>query len=245
MKKLSTKEILLLVLLVFLVSGALYYTYYYRPYQDKMLELDVSIIKNTQRLITLQNQQQSIIEDTARLNNELLGIEDELLDIPVGVDEPRILVFIEESITDLANSTVIRFSPEVTRTEYFQINEVLISYKTNYENLKIILDKFENAPFRNRVLSMNASYSETSDTLGPQMLPGSDPVGDILAGDTPSEVPLQESEEDTYYLHVEMLVECFTLPGIVERNDYPFMDGPYQNDNLFVRTVDPAPTPAP
>ena len=89
MRKLTSKEIVLLIVLVFIVSGALYYNYFFRPYQGKMIELDVNINTDNQRLLTLQSQQQSIIRDTEKLNNELAGVEEEFYDIPEGIDEPQ------------------------------------------------------------------------------------------------------------------------------------------------------------
>ncbi len=224
MKKLSLKEIILLVLLIFVVTGALYYNYYFKPYQEEMLELDANIQANKQKLIMLQSQQQAIIEDKAKLNNELLGIEDDLVNIPVGVDEPKMLVFTEDTLTGLAKNSVINFKTDLISNEYFQTSTILISYQTTYPNLKVILDGFRNAPFRNHIVSLNAEYKQAQVLLGPIIIPGNTPIGDEI---------LPVAEENYQYLYVEMEVDCFTLSGIAQGSSYPFMIGPYDNENLF------------
>ena len=129
MRKLTTKEIVLLIALVFIVSGALYYNYFFKPYQLKIFELDANLSTNTQRYMTLQNEQQSIIRDTEKLQNELAGVDADFQSIPVGIDEPYMLVFIEDALNGTAEDSTISFSTETSVNEY-------------YPNLKIILDSF-------------------------------------------------------------------------------------------------------
>lgn len=238
MRKLTTKEIVLLIALVFIVSGALYYNYFYRPFQDKMLDLDTQINTNNQRLLTLQNEQQSIVRDTEKLNNELLGVQDNLEDIPVGIDEPLMLVFIEETLSGLATESSYRFTPEIIQNEYFQTSQVAITFKTTYPNLKIILDGFALAPFRNRIVTLNASFKDQTLALGPTVLAASDPVAEIIneeeTGDS-TPIPGQENEN---YLSVEFLMDCFTITGSVEATEYPFMIGPYNNINPFEEMIE-------
>ena len=226
MRKLTTKEIILLIALVFIVSGALYYNYFFRPNQDKMIDLDLQITTDNQRLLTLQNEQQSIIRDTEKLNNELAGVEEEFYNIPVGIDEPYLLVFIEETLSGLAENSVVHFSPEATLNEYFQTSEINISFDTTYPNLEIILDSFYNAPFRNRVVFLTAAYQSPEDILGPQF----------------AAEPADGAEEEPYkYLYVEMTVDCFTIPGAVVGTEYDFMVGPYNNTNPFESMEDTLP----
>lgn len=225
MRKLTTKEIVLLIALVFIVSGALYYNYFYRPYQDKMLDLSTEINTNNQRLLTLQNEQQSIIRDTEKLNNELAGVEEEFYNIPVGIDEPYMLVFIEESLSGLAESSTIRFSSETSLNEYFQTSQILLSFDTTYPNLKVILDSFHSAPFRNRIVYLSSAFKEEENILGPQLLPD----------------PEEDEEEVPYnYLYVEVSIDCFTIPGVVVNTEYDFMIGPYNNANPFEALEDVA-----
>lgn len=220
MRKLSTKEIVLLIVLIFVVSGAVYYNYFYRPYQDKMTDLEINLTTSNQRLLTLQNEQQSILRDTERLNNELAGVEEEFYNIPNGIDEPYMLVFLEEAMKGSSSARSVRFSPEVTINEYYQTSEILMSFSTTYPELKIILDSLYNAPFRNRVTYLATTYQDPEEMLGPGLIP--DP------GET-EEVVVEEAD----YLYVEMTVDCFTIPDVVVKTDYPFMIGPYNNANPF------------
>ncbi len=222
MRKLSTKEILLLIALIFIVSGAVYYNYFFRPYQDKMIDLEVNLTTSNQRLLTLQNEQQSIIRDKEKLNNELAGVEEEFFNIPKGIDEPYMLVFIEETFSGIASKPSVRFAPEVSINEYYQTSQILMSYFTTYPDLEIILDSFYNAPFRNRIIYLNVSFQEPELLLGPQLT-------------TEDEVPTEQADED--YLYVEMTVDCFTIPGMVTETNYPFMIGPYNNVNPFEKQI--------
>jgi hypothetical protein len=221
MRKLTTKEIVLLIALVFIVSGALYYNYFYTPYQEKLLDLELQIATSNQRLLTLQNEQQSIIRDTEKLNNELAGVEEEFYNIPQGIDEPDMLVFIEETLQGYANSSIVRFLPDISLNQYYQSSQISISFLTTYPNLKIILDTFYNAPFRNRIVYVNLEYQEPEIFLGPQL-------------EEETEEEAEEAEESVeYYLYAELTMECYTIPAVVTATDYPFMIGPYNNTNPF------------
>ena len=223
MRKLTTKEIVLLVVLIFIVSGALYYNYFFRPYQEKMIELDVNISTDNQRLLTLQNQQQSLIRDTEKLNNELAGVQEEFYDIPEGIDEPFMLVFVEETLSGIADESIIGFSPEADINEYYQTSQILIEFETTYPNLKIILDSFYNAPFRNRVVELEAYYQDPNNILDTQLPPDDEEEDGGEAAEEPA----------ANYLKVEMSVDCFTIPGVVNGKNYDFMIGPYNNMNPF------------
>jgi hypothetical protein len=228
MRKLTTKEIVLLVALIFIVSGALYYNYFFSPYQEKMIDLEAEIKTNNQRLLTLNNEQQSIIIDTEKLQNELAGIQDDLNNIPTGIDEPMMLVFIEETLTGLAAESSVVFSPETVQNEYYQTSEIKLTFMSTYPNLKTILDGFENAPFRNRIVNINMSYEETAATLGPTVLAADDA--------TTEDAETQEEETIEYYLSVELTINCYTISGTVTNTDYDFMIGPYNNTNPFEST---------
>ena len=133
------------------------------------------------------------------------------------------LVFIEEALSGLAEDAIIGFSPEVDMNEYFQTSQILMTFETTYPNAKIILDSLYNAPFRNRVVALNAYYQEPGDILGPQFLAEDPQDGDEQA----EEAPVYK------YLKVEMTVDCFTIPGEVKGKNYDFMIGPYNNTNPF------------
>ena len=221
MRKLTTKEIVLLIALVFIVSAALYYNYFFKPYQLKIFELEANINTNTQRHMTLQNEQQSIIRDTEKLQNELAGVDAEFQSIPVGIDEPYMLVFIEDALSGTAKDSSISFSTETSVNEYFQTSQVRLAFSTTYPELKIILDSFYNAPFINRVVMLNTTYEDEADILGPQL------AQEPAEGEAPADTP----EPD--YLYVEMTLDCFTIPGAVENKAYDFMTGPFGNSNPY------------
>ncbi len=222
MRKLSTKEIVLLIALVFIVSAALYYNYFFTPYQQKIIDLNFQISTSQQRYMTLQNQQQSIIKDTEKLNAQLEDIKDEFSKVPQGIDEPNMLVFFEETLNGKANNVTIRFSPETTQNEYYQTSKVLMSFYTTYPNLETILDTFYNSKFSNRITGINMTYEEPEVMLGPQL---PTPEG--------AEETVQEEEPEMYYLHTEITMDCYTIPAFVNTTDYPFMIGPYNNANPF------------
>ena len=221
MRKLTTKEIVLLIALVFIVSAALYYNYFFKPYQLKMFELEANLNTNTQRLMTLQNEQQSIIRDTEKLQNELAGVDAEFQAIPVGIDEPYMLVFIEDALNGTADESSISFSTETSVNEYFQTSQVHLAFSTTYPNLKIILDSFYNAPFINRVVMLNTTYQEETDLLGPQL------------AQEPAEGEEAADVAESNYLYVEVTLDCFTIPGTVEDKAYDFMTGPFGSSNPY------------
>ena len=109
MRKLTTKEIVLLIVLVFHRIGRIVLQLFFPSLPAKDDGSRHKISTDNQRLLTLQNEQQSIIRDTEKLNNELAGVEEEFYDIPEGIDEPSMLVYIEDSLAGAATDATVRF----------------------------------------------------------------------------------------------------------------------------------------
>ncbi len=244
MKKLSKKEVFLLVVLIFIVAAALYYYYYYTPMTDKISEVNKSIKEKETELNIIQTQQLAIGKAKETIAELERGLSGEITDIPTGVDEPELLVFIEQAIADLADEPVIRFDPQTDPHAFYQVNYVFIGLTTNYEDTKEILSNFKDAPYRNRIVNLNISFShDPTANLGPDAVTGSDPVLDAMNGEQTEAPEIIEPDSADHVLQVEMRVDFYSFPGEIGDKDYPFMVGPYGNPDPFILPEPEEPTP--
>ena len=243
MKKLSKKEVFLLVILLFVVAGALYYYYYYTPMTEKIGGMQKQIKDKENQLNILQTQELAITKAKEEIAELERGLSGEIKDIPVGVDEPELLVFMSQAMADLADEPVIRFDPQCEPHAFYQVNHVIIGFTTNYEDLKTILMNFQNAPYRNSIKNLNLNFTpDPTANLGPDAVTGSDPVLDAM-NDRQTEAPeVNARENNDRVLLVEMRVDFYSFPGEIEDKQYPFMVGPYSNPSPFTQII-PEETP--
>jgi|GEM_PF-6078522 len=238
MKGLSKKEIILLVVLLVVIIIALYYYYFYRPMQEDMAALNSEIQQNQTKLDDLNTKQQTI----ARAEEEILrlqsGLNDSLSDIPTGIDEPELLVFIEDSVRGLSEDVTIAFNATPELTEYYQIKTVVVTLSTTYDHLKTILSAFENAPCRNVIMDFSAAYLAAEDSMGPvtdpSYEPGRDTVAEELYGSEQAQSQ-QQQQKSEMTLRVKMNVEFISFVGEIPQKNYPFMTGTYYNPELFIK----------
>lgn len=239
MKSLSRKEIILLVLLLVVISGAIYYYYFYRPIQSDIMDIDTEITQNQMELDSLNAKQLSITKAEEQIIALQEGLDDSLTDIPTGVDEPELLVFIEETLMGLAEDITVSFEASPEMNEYYQVKLVTLTITTTYDNLKAVLAAFENAPYRNMVTNMSAAYTAAAESVGPTSNPdyeaGRDTVAEELYGSgTAADTQEEQAEGDDMTLRTQLNIEFISFVGELEQKDYPFMTGIYDNPELFI-----------
>lgn len=240
--KLSKREISLLFIAFIALTGLLYYNYFYKPYQTEAAQLQTSIVEQRQQLDREKLEKTQIATQAQQIEQLKADLEGELQSIPVGIDEPELLVFLEETVADLSTNHNIQFMVEVQSLGYCQINKVTMSFSSDYPNMLTILKRLEKAPYRNRILNMTVN----SKVYDQQLVPV-DTVGEI-----PDETDTDTTEDTTdetaetaepqmepvmvepYLLEVYLSIEFFSFPGAIDPDkEYSFMTGPYNKPDLF------------
>lgn len=253
--KLSKRETVLLAIAVIALAGFLYYNYFYKPYETKATMLETSINDHRQQLNREKLEKAQLDAQAAQIEQLTSELEGQIGSIPVGVDEARLLVFLEECLTgsggaeQLSTNRNIQFIPETQSLGYCQISRATVTLSTSYDNLLTILKTLEEAPYRNRILNMTVTSKVNDQDLKPvdtidEPEPGDDETDDE-PGDEPddgeTEAVIEPEMVRPYLLEVHLSIEFFSFPGPVDPNaEYPFMDGVYSNPDLF-----PIPEPVP
>lgn len=237
MKKLSKKEIVLLLILAVLIIGALYYNYILMPYLDKISDVkkNISTAKAEMEILTIHNR--NLLKAKDEVERLKAGLSGTLSDIPIGIDEAQLLVLCSRAIDDLGDNTVYNFDADVVQYEFYQINNVSVQLSTNYNNLLEILANFRDLENRNRITDLSIGYVPAASTpIGPDPVTGTATLEEILAGEGSSSVG--EGALDRYSLKVNMTIEFFSFEGELLPKDYDFMVQPINNPDMFANDDD-------
>ncbi|MBN2878045.1 MAG: hypothetical protein JXN65_00235 [Clostridia bacterium] len=212
--KFGKKELIIVVALIFVVSALAYYGYYLTPALADIDGLNSSIEQKKLKILSMQ----TAIDEIDNIKNEITTLEAELAlqseDIPRGISLPLQLVDITNVLNDRCRSQLIIFDESNLEFESYQKNEVNLSFVTSYENLRLILNEFQNMPIKNQVVTMSVTLS-LDDTVF---------YSGILNGD---------------YLLVGLNVEFYAFypdPEAEPLEKQPFEDGPIEGKNPFRAT---------
>ena len=172
MKSISKREIILIVAIIFLISGAVYYMYYFEPKKETIEETNMLIEQKQVRVLSMESaigQIDNIKEQIAVLEEEI-GKQTE--DIPKGISQPLQLVEITNIMNQKCESLVISFDQGAQTFENYQKNTVKLNFSTDYEKLLQILDEFEELCMTNQISTMSILYTEDVLTYYTAVLEG-------------------------------------------------------------------------
>ncbi len=205
MMKVSKRETILLVILFIMICGFLYYNFYF---VNAMAEIDsLNAEVDTLNTQVRDAKQKAVAVDL--LKKQVTDIQNEasvkLSKVISSIDQPDLLMMISNQLNGLSQESSISFAIDYQKLPSSRVTSVKVQFLTNYQSLKQILLRLNQAPYVNRVV---IGTVETSSSM---------------AGKTTGDNNLQAS----------LSVEFFTRDNEPSGKDYPFMTGPYPNANLF------------
>ncbi len=158
--KISKKETIFIVLILFLISAAAYYVYFLTPTLEDIDNLNIAIEQKQFKILSMQ----TAIDQIDSIKNEIAVLEAELEkqaeNIPSGISQPLQLVAITNILNGKSDKLVISFNQSSNDYENYQKNTVDLSFSTTYENLLLILEDFDNLSMTNQVVTMNIQLAE-------------------------------------------------------------------------------------
>lgn len=213
--KITRKEIMWLVVVIFGISIAAYYLYFLSPTLDKIDTLKVTIEQKQMRILSMQTS----IDQIDNIKNEIAVMEAELEkqseNIPEGISQPLQLVAVTNILNGKCSSTVIGFNQNEQEYENYQKNVVELSFSSSYENLLLILQEFQDLSMLNQIVSLNIQLTPDLLTYYTGILEGN-------------------------YLLVGMSVEFYSfyaVEGTPPLEKQPFEDSPVEYKNPFKATL--------
>ncbi len=212
--KLTKRESILLTVALMFAAGTLYYTYFLSPLMIEIDRIEKEMSSRQQKLIQLRTQAQKIKELEETVVYSDAGLMERYQDIPIGLDQPELMVFLEEILNPLGDQIRIEFA-EVVDLDSYQLGRVNVTMETTYPNLFQVLRRLEEAPYRNHIERLGIS------------------LGGIGGLD---EKVLQRESQDTEKnnLRVDLSLDFYAFPGMVDRDKaYPFMTGDFHKSDLF------------
>lgn len=213
--KISKRETILIVFVIFAISAAAYYFYYLVPTMATIEETALSIEDKQIQVLSMQSQIQQIDIINQEIEDLQQQIAEDTSDIPVGVSQPLQLVEITRILNDKTDYPSISFAQAVNTYETYQINIADIAYVTTYENLLQILNEFKQLSMTNQIVDMSVSYTEDPLTYYTAVLDG-------------------------YYLAVQMSIKFYSFyktPSTEPLGQQPFEDSPVEYKNPFKMTL--------
>lgn len=213
--KISKRETILIVFVIFAISAAAYYFYYLVPTMTTINETAQSIEDKQIQVLSMQSQIQqinSIYEEIDVLEQQ---IAEDTSDIPIGVSQPLQLVEITRILNGKTDRPTISFGQSLNTYETYQVNIADLAFVTTYENLLQILNEIKQLTMTNQVVDMSVSYTQDPLTYYTAVLDG-------------------------YYLAVQMSIEFYSFyktPDTEPLGQQPFEDSPVEYKNPFKMTL--------
>jgi septal ring factor EnvC (AmiA/AmiB activator) len=222
--KLSRREKILLILVVVLALGAVYYFYFLTPFTKEMTQIQSDIAQKQTEFSTL-NMQNGQLKLLDKQIDDLKTQNKELLDkIPTGFDQADLLNFIYDLTKSKSDKTSYIFEQPV---DYVKIDcqKATLTFNTNYGNLKEILNTLKTCRFNNRIVLMVATTKE-QEAAKP-----SDNEGD---GKSEDGEETADTGNPAYTLNVVLTVEFYNIKGDIPADKkYDFGNGSKGKSNLF------------
>lgn len=217
--KLSLRERILLIIVSVLALGAVYYFYFLTPYLKEMSEIqkDIDAKKVEFDMLSLQSGQLKVLdEQIEKLKTEN---KDHIEKLPIGFDQPEVLVFLHQLISQNAVKASFNFDPP---KDFQKIDSMRASlnFYTDYTNLKKIVESLKACKFNNRIVTLTVSFK---------------PEKPETETDNEAEEKTEVTELDTgsYGLQVVLIAEFFNLKGEVPDKSYDFDTGAKGKADLF------------
>ena len=179
--KINKKEGILIVVVLFVITFAAYYVYFLMPTLDEISNSRAAIEQKDIQIQSMQAQ----IGQIPSLNQQIVDIKQQIAanneNIPRGVNEALQLVeianvFNKASISDKDKpnhkTLVVVFNNSPDGYGNYQKNRVDINFSTDYENLKQILDDFDNLSMENQIVKIDVMNTEDLMDYYSQLLEG-------------------------------------------------------------------------
>ena len=158
--KISKKETILIVAILFVISAAAYYVYFLTPTLEDIDNLSIAIEQKQFKILSMQ----TAIDQIDNIKNEIAVLEAELEkqaeNIPSGVSQPLQLVAVTNILNGKSDNLVISFNQRGNTYDNYQKNIVDLSFSTTYENLLLIFEDFDNLSMMNQIVTMNIQLAE-------------------------------------------------------------------------------------
>jgi Tfp pilus assembly protein PilO len=158
----TKRERVLVSVVLFLAVICLYYIFLLKPHMDQMRTLNDDI--SSQELLVSNGQQQLQIINA--LNKSIAENEEKLssinTQIAIGMDQPAILVFLNETVNMHAKKVSFTFGEpqQVGQLDVFPVTITMIS---DYEGIKNTLAAFNDGAYLIKVVSLNISVEAPNE----------------------------------------------------------------------------------
>lgn len=170
MRRLTKRERNLIIgVLAFAIIGLFVY-YYYFPLEEKIknmqeesetLSLDIDDGKITKIMVDNAKETKNELEEKS------LEHEEYLMD---SIDEPLLLTYIEDIIIEDTDKQTLNYN-EVTDNNLYFHKDISLSFGTEYQSLKEILEKFELGEYYSTLnsIDINSNYDTKTEDNEDQM----------------------------------------------------------------------------
>lgn len=155
--RLSKRELSLLVLMLILAVGALYYTQFYTPMNKQLTDLASRSQNLSIQITDVKSKINNISDIESKINeldHEFNSLKEKFLD---GWDEPVLMVYLEDLIGDSAVKSQVDFDRNAP-DELYNSGTIKLSLNTNYHSFKSIISKLENGLLYNVPSSVYLDY---------------------------------------------------------------------------------------
>lgn len=161
MKKLSKREIVLIVSSLIIASIALFVIYYYIPQKDRITQLKQESIQLS--LDIDERKTMKLLVDAEK--NEVIDYKQQIADadeyLMDSIDEPNILYYISNNIYNTSEKQSVSYSVVEDREVYVN-KDISLSFDTSFENLITILGSFEEGDIYTTLNSINIKMDRSN-----------------------------------------------------------------------------------
>ena len=237
--KIQRREIVTLMFGLLVILGLLYYTYFYQPFIKEQKEFAADIAEKTTELTLAQNQQSQLSSIQGEIDELSLLLSDSVSDIMVSEDNVLLLVYLEEVLEGASVNKNISFDSTAVSLDYCSLQRVSLSFQTDYDSLKIILNELENAKYRNSISSLALSYTEISGEYITEVVEEETPelpgFEDVVDDETQVEI-IEKFRVLPFNLSVSLSLEFYYYNDPIDRyKEYDFAQGDYFNNYIIPR----------
>jgi hypothetical protein len=195
-------------------AATLYYTYFLSPLKIEIARIEKEMSSKHQKLIQLKTQAQKIDELEKMTAYSAAELMERYQDIPIGLDQAELMVFLEDILKPSGDQIKIEFA-EVVDMDSYQLGGVNVTMKTTYPSFFHVLQRLEEAPYRNQIERLRISLEGRGG---------------------PEEKVLQRENQaiEKNNLRVDLSLNFYAFPGGVNKNKtYSFMTGDFHKSDLF------------
>ncbi len=219
----TKRERVLVFLVLVLAVVCLYYIFFLKPHMDQMRSLNDDISSKEMVVSTKQQQLQIInaLDKSIAENEEKLSTES--THITVGMDQPAILVYLNETVSQHAQKVSFTFS-EGQQAGQLIVYPVGITMVSDYEGIKNTLAALSDGTYLIKVVSLNIA-AETKQEPAAETPQDED--------DQPPSPPLPTSPVITD-LNVTLMIEFYSQPGeLPDAASHEFAEGYQYGGDIF------------